>query len=721
MVVVLDAMVQAVFAHVLAGHEGSVLESMRLLDYLTVHEQKTVLYALIRTLEKRYLTSNGGREDERNVLSLGSVAGLLSAVTADAPVRKDTMIEWLTGLSAEATRQSHLTHRAVVLALSTKVVSVKTALVKALELFADKLFIKHTPVFQQEINAQVVLLLVGYVHRVEKAELEKISKSSLYLNAISNHLASTSPRSRFLGMVVGTAVSDLVDSKDKRMNFSSEDMEGSDGRWYRGLTDVKDSIRPIKDLLSKSGLKQPPTPRKESPMRSVTVNKPKPSSSTKAGTKIISIEELADDSAEDDDLPTYAKPHSDPEDSGDDPELVQRSKPTAPVYIRDLLAGLRNLDDYERHRLALSTAPSLIRRKAAFGTEVTDNIEDLASILVGLNDRYEMESFQRHRLQGMIALLVADPERMGPWFARTFYDGEYSMSQRASVLTTLGLGAREIAGLSKEDDAMTGSSGASSEPQFPSKRLPEKLHNHYASLPTSSKPKPRVSVPSTPIDTLSSNLSKTMLQPLAARAADELSGPSALKVRTFSSRLAVQSRTAPPTANPLAKILATAFFFPLVGRWSIHLRTHSDSTTTTTITSPFLLSHLLRTLALIVHAAGRTSPDVREVTAEFWALVLSARAKATELPVLEAVLFALLTLLEVNLARGDEGRRVAEEHARELLETQAWVEGLFERIGSGKSGEDEKVRMLAAGVLVRCREVVERYQRLLMGDLVDYM
>ena len=86
---------------------------------------------------------------------------------------------------------------------------------------------------------------------------------------------------------------------------------------------------------------------------------------------------------------------------------------------------------------------------------------------------------------------------------------------------------------------------------------------------------------------------------------------------------------------------------------------------------------------------------------------------------LEALLFALLTLLEVNIARGD--RRVAEEHSRELLETQAWVEGLFEtRIGSGASEEDERVRMVAAGVLVRCREVVEKWQRLLMGDLVGY-
>jgi telomere length regulation protein len=54
------------------------------------------------------------------------------------------------------------------------------------------------------------------------------------------------------------------------------------------------------------------------------------------------------------------------------------------------------------------------------------------------------------------------------------------------------------------------------------------------------------------------------------------------------------------------------------------------------------------------------------------------------------------------------------------LETQEWVGNVFERVGGG-SEEGDRVRMLAAGVLMRTREVVERYQRMLMGDLVDFM
>lgn len=110
------------------------------------------------------------------------------------------------------------------------------------------------------------------------------------------------------------------------------------------------------------------------------------------------------------------------------------------------------------------------------------------------------------------------------------------------------------------------------------------------------------------------------------------------------------------------------------------------------------------------------------MTSEYWALLLSLRSQAhdNDPSVLEALLFSLLTLLDVNDNDNDGGRRLAEQHARELLETREWVDGVLERVGGG-SEEGERVRMLAAGVLVRCSGVVERYQRVLMGDLVDYM
>ena len=82
---------------------------------------------------------------------------------------------------------------------------------------------------------------------------------------------------------------------------------------------------------------------------------------------------------------------------------------------------------------------------------------------------------------------------------------------------------------------------------------------------------------------------------------------------------------------------------------------------------------------------------------------------------LSALLFAFLMLLETN----EDKQRLATEHGKELLETQEWVRVVFEGLGAG-SEEDERVRVLAAGVLVRCQEVVEKYQRRLAGRMMDY-
>ena len=174
---------------------------------------------------------------------------------------------------------------------------------------------------------------------------------------------------------------------------------------------------------------------------------------------------------------------------------------------------------------------------------------------MGLGDKYNMDDFQQMRIRGMIAVLVAQPLKMGQWLSRTFFNGDYSMGQRASVLTTLGLGARELAGLQKEDSSLTGASGSSG--NFPSKLLPDKLHKIYA-------------IENKAVDEISDRLEKTMIKPMAVEAAEQLSGPTALKVRTFSSRMEVEKKREKPRANSLAKIATEGFLLPLTGLWRMH-------------------------------------------------------------------------------------------------------------------------------------------------------
>lgn len=132
-------------------------------------------------------------------------------------------------------------------------------------------------------------------------------------------------------MVVGTAVSELVDPKGRRLQFDAEETSSEECRWYRRLTTINDRIGSMKDLrLADASSVGSSTKRERYP---IAIVKTKQSTGPEAASsKIVSIEEISNASeSEDDDLPLYAKPDSDVSDDDEDPILVQRERPTAPV------------------------------------------------------------------------------------------------------------------------------------------------------------------------------------------------------------------------------------------------------------------------------------------------------------------------------------------------------------------------------------------------------
>ncbi|KAI9834743.1 MAG: hypothetical protein M1819_002829 [Sarea resinae] len=719
----LDPIVQQVYYGLLIRRSALWVQLRSMLAYLQEHEQKHFLYSMLRVVSRESLgpsqksdTDLRNRDDERAV---AGASALLAGTIFENRVLKNSLATWLTGNSGGgSSREGINVRRAAIAALSSDEDQLQMVLEQCMQTFGDKLYIKHTPIMHQEVNAQVLLLSAGYTHRSSPMFLFTLARSSIHLNSISNRLASSSPRARFLGMVVGVIISELIDKPDKRMAFGTEGMDSPEARWYKSLAHIHDEVGSLDDLVTRD-IDLAGTPSKGVQPRSTerhprkapakghddslsTNNKANPAfSARRGGSKIISIKEVDDESGseEDEEFVPYQKPDSDAEDEDDDPTLVQRNKPTAPVYIRDLLSGLRETENYDRLRMALTSAASLIRRKANFGSEVTEHSHELAIVLTGLHDKFEMENFHESRLQAMIALLVAQPLKMGQWFSKAFFEGDYSMGQRASILTTLGMGARELAGYKDEDGALTGANLIPEHP-FPSKELPESLYSRF-------------SADTSGIDVLAKKLQHAMIEPMAVEAVDNLSGPKALKVRTFSSRMEVERKRKKPISNELAKVVAEGFFFPLTGQWWVHIQAFGKKSVQF---SPFLLSTYLKTLSLILNASGASTVALPQMTSELWDLLLSLRTEsANDSSVLEALLFAILTLLDIN----DDKRRLVEEHSRELLETQGWAEMIFSRT-AGVDEEGERVRMLVAGVLVRTREVVEKYQRLLMGDMVDY-
>ena len=89
---------------------------------LSAHEQKTLLYSIIRILSKEYLSREGpaqGWKCEAQSQAIGGVAALIRAIVGVVPALQDDLVEWLVGLSADAVGQVHKAHRAVIAALSS--------------------------------------------------------------------------------------------------------------------------------------------------------------------------------------------------------------------------------------------------------------------------------------------------------------------------------------------------------------------------------------------------------------------------------------------------------------------------------------------------------------------------------------------------------------------------------------------------------------------------
>ncbi|KAJ3473493.1 hypothetical protein NLG97_g10275 [Lecanicillium saksenae] len=407
---------------------------------------KKIMQILLDYLAQKFLSSIS-LQDASESKPVTSVAGIIDALVKDDAARKAFLVTWCTASSGAGLGDTVGIRRAVLAALATDKDSITSVLEKSLNQFGDQLYIKHAAILQQEVHTQILLLSAGYVSRLSPIRLNMLVRSGTYMSSISNRIASTQERTRILGMVVGESLSTLVDNGKNKLDFHMDEMEIEDIEALKSLTGTSDSVGPFDDLLA-SAQSIKPTPS-SIPFQKQTARpnrkKPVPKASTLANLPKAIIEELSSFDDEDGGLVPYAK-GSDPEDSEDDAELVQRNKIKPPVYVRDLITYFRDVENYDKQKLALHTAPTLVRRKANYGTEVKDHAEELASILVGLQDKFELDDFSEMQLEGMVSLIVAQPQIMAPWFARTFFEGDYSLSQRTAVLISIGLAAREVAG-----------------------------------------------------------------------------------------------------------------------------------------------------------------------------------------------------------------------------------------------------------------------------------
>nr|KMM70132.1 hypothetical protein CPAG_06444 [Coccidioides posadasii RMSCC 3488] len=677
-----------------------------LIGLLEQHSQKRVFECIIHDLETKYFLDITGPastplHETETRSAIRGVSAVVSLILNLLPSLSSHVIDCLIKAVGGNIKGANM-RRALLVIYANRTDILSEILKKAIALFGDELYLKHAPQMIQEANCQVILLAAGYLHRADAAELENITKSGSYLSTITHRIGASLPRSRFLGMVVGMGLSKLTDPPDKALKFQSDEMQSQDALWYLSLTEVMDEVGVPTELTTLKAVGSQSLLKRHS---SQQPNTPQPKS-TPSQTRVVGIEEISDKS-EEEGLYAYEKPDSDASDSEEDPTLIQRSKPSAPVYIRDLVSALSDTENPDRYHLAISTAPDLIRRKTAFGTEIVESANELALQLVSLQDKYDMPKFHERRMEGLVALIVALPSQMGRWMAHTLFNVDLSLAHRSSVLIALGLAARELAGFGDADAKVMGLEKSTH--TFPSKRLPEHLEPIYDSSKAS-------------IETISKQISQNILEPMALTAADKLTGPNIMKLRPLSSyaeeerqKRGLESRRRQKSVpKELYGVLSEAFLMPLLGEFSVMMYTMRSFGNSNPFLEPHLISLSVQTITLLLSTIGPHTPTLNLSTSEVFSFLTTLHnlPVASDPIVLPAILSLFLTVVDVNIVSGSTAEEsLATQFATSVLELREWVDGVFERAPK----EDERVRALAAGIMVKLEEVTRRYQGRLLG------
>lgn len=136
------------------------------------------------------------------------------------------------------------------------------------------------------------------------------------------------------------------------------------------------------------------------------------------------------------------------------------------VFLKDLLKEYLNTNQNQRSDLVslLKQTVKLVRQKSLLPLEVGYYSEELMKNVVALNNNFDEKDFEQWRINSLISLIVVVPDKINDLF-QLLFNSDLSLQQRMSILSSIGLAARELRGLDDENVMKP-------EYNFPSRRLP---------------------------------------------------------------------------------------------------------------------------------------------------------------------------------------------------------------------------------------------------------
>lgn len=513
--------------------------------------------------------------------------------------------------------------------------------------------IAEEPIVRQEYRTHLLICLCA---QLTPAEASTLMKGTEFVNAISNRLLSLSSKVKSLGVYFADSICQAAEtSRIFEMDRAS-----------------------LGVLL--------PLPAKA---RDICID-------AEDAWEILHAPEVVEPGEDVEEIERGLQPVSITEDSmglsdeEDDPTIANSDPIPTPIYVRDLLAYLstdtKSPQAYEKQKLALKTAPTLLRQKLNFGTEVSFFAEELLTVLAAMTNFFEELNFEALKLNAMIAVVVSYPQ-VTAHLCHLLLTGDYSLQQRMCLLSAMSLSAREMRGYL--DEAVRSSY---KEVGFASKMLPPQLHKQYMAAQEDYG-----------YAAIENVIQNQLMAEASEEARNEIAGGKILRMSsTLRKQKPEQQAITREALVGFNKNVGRLFFFPLMAVW------YESGGINIGHYTPVLISHFLRTLSLIMHAAYPSAVDLNDMVREYLGLVTPVIQKVTvdQIDVIESIVTGVLLVCDVL-----DDMYLVTNFQTSLGVIENAIAGWWEEI------IEERVKSLCAGLLLRLAGLRSSFERVIMDQM----
>ncbi|KAK9235258.1 telomere length regulation protein-domain-containing protein [Lipomyces kononenkoae] len=559
-----------------------------------------------------------------------------------------------------------------------------------LKMWSDKIVIRNAQITKQEVQTEVLGLLLPHLG---SKYIRTVAQSKVYLTGVSNRLSAISTHLRHTGMCLAVAVNQRDNSG---INLSFDDVPGFSAvycEWAK-LLQHKDSV--IDEASIWGYLSASETDKRAQPESTIVGV---PMLSTNSGKQTAIPVDFSVQSDSDDETDSEFEPYAivDDDESSDDDPTMRREKVLPPVYIIDLIKYFHESDSntaFLKHKVALANAANIILRKATFGQELVAASKELGIILSGIKNNFNLENFETNKMNAMVALVITVPDVIGPLYAESVTFGDYSMQERLMMLSAIALGALHLSGKQPyEFDIDTGH-------MFASKVLPEGIHERFTSAHDYPYGVSRLgllqvddAIRTIQVDALQDSVTK------ATEAAVQEPGILRISKRLQNERQKAANKIS-VQKNNVAKIAGKSFFFPLAAHWRYFTVSVSRNDF-----GAIMAGHYVKSLAIILNASYPSATDILDMSMELFSILSTIRRDVSDATIMESFLTAVLVIIEVN-----EDDTIINTFSKQLIEVKEYLDANWEGI------TDKRVHSMSAGVLIKITQLLETYQRRLVGE-----